>query len=49
MKLDPLQLAFLYFAGDVIVPIALAILLSLLSLAVRWLRRWHLGRVTLSH
>ena len=39
--------AFLYFARDVIVPIALAVLLSfLLAPAVRWLRRWHLGRVT---
>jgi predicted PurR-regulated permease PerM len=37
----------LYFARDVIVPIALAILLSfLLAPAVRWLRRWHIGRVT---
>ena len=39
--------AFLYFARDVVVPIALAVLLSfLLAPAVRWLRRWHLGRVT---
>ena len=37
----------LYFARDVIVPIALAVLLSfLLAPAVRWLRRGHLGRVT---
>jgi len=36
----------LYFAHDVIVPIALAVLLSfLLAPAVRWLRRWHIGRV----
>jgi predicted PurR-regulated permease PerM len=42
-----LVVAFLYFARDVIVPIALAILLSfLLAPAVRWLRRWHIGRVT---
>ena len=39
--------AFLYFARDVVVPIALAVLLSfLLAPAVRWLRRWHIGRVT---
>jgi predicted PurR-regulated permease PerM len=38
--------AFLYFARDVIVPIALAVLLSfLLAPAVRWLRRLHIGRV----
>jgi predicted PurR-regulated permease PerM len=42
-----LVVAFLYFARDLIVPIALAILLSfLLAPAVRWLRRWHIGRVT---
>jgi predicted PurR-regulated permease PerM len=42
-----LVVSFLYFARDVIVPIALAVLLSfLLAPAVRWLRRWHLGRVT---
>ena len=42
-----LVVAFLYFACDVIVPIALAVLLSfLLAPAVRWLRRRHLGRVT---
>ena len=42
-----LVVALLYFARDVIVPIALAIMLSfLLAPAVRWLRRWHLGRVT---
>ena len=42
-----LVVAFLYFARDVIVPITLAILLSfLLAPAVRWLRRWHVGRVT---
>ena len=42
-----LVVAFLYFARDVIVPIALAILLSfLLAPAVRWLRRWNIGRVT---
>jgi len=42
-----LVVAFLYFAHEVIVPIALAVLLSfLLAPAVRWLRRWHLGRVT---
>ena len=41
-----LVIAFLYFAHDVIVPIALAVLLSfLLAPAVRWLRRWHIGRV----
>ena len=41
-----LVVAFLYFARDVIVPIALAILLSfLLAPAIRWLRRLHLGRV----
>ena len=39
--------AFLYFARDLIVRIALAILLGfLLSPAVRWLRRWYIGRVT---
>jgi predicted PurR-regulated permease PerM len=38
--------AFLYFARDVIVPIALAVLLSfLLAPAVRWLRRLQLSRV----
>jgi predicted PurR-regulated permease PerM len=42
-----LVVAFLYFARDVIVPIALAVLLSfLLAPAVRWLRRWQMGRVT---
>jgi predicted PurR-regulated permease PerM len=42
-----LAVAFLYFARDVIVPISLAVLLSfLLAPAVRWLRRWHIGRVT---
>ena len=42
-----LVVALLYFARDVVVPIALAIMLSfLLAPAVRWLRRWHLGRVT---
>jgi predicted PurR-regulated permease PerM len=42
-----LVVAFLYFARDVIIPIALAILLSfLLAPAVRWLHRWHIGRVT---
>jgi predicted PurR-regulated permease PerM len=42
-----LVVAFLYFARDIIVPIALAIMLSfLLAPAVRWLRRWYLGRVT---
>jgi predicted PurR-regulated permease PerM len=42
-----LVVAFLYFARDVIVPIALAVLLSfLLAPAVRWLRRLRLGRVT---
>jgi predicted PurR-regulated permease PerM len=41
-----LIVAFLYFARDVIVPIALAVLLSfLLAPAVRWLRRLHIGRV----
>jgi predicted PurR-regulated permease PerM len=41
-----LVVAFLYFARDVVVPIALAILLSfLLAPAVRWLRRLHIGRV----
>jgi predicted PurR-regulated permease PerM len=41
-----LVVAFLYFARDVIVPIALAVLLSfLLAPAIRWLRRLHLGRV----
>jgi predicted PurR-regulated permease PerM len=41
-----LVVAFLYFARDVIVPIALAILLSfLLAPVVRWLRRLHVGRV----
>jgi predicted PurR-regulated permease PerM len=41
-----LVVAFLYFARDLVVPIALAVLLSfLLAPAVRWLRRWHLGRV----
>jgi predicted PurR-regulated permease PerM len=42
-----LVVAFLYFARDLVVPIALAVLLSfLLAPAVRWLRRWHIGRVT---
>jgi predicted PurR-regulated permease PerM len=42
-----LVVEFLYFARDVIVPIALAVLLSfLLAPAVRWLRRWNIGRVT---
>ena len=42
-----LVVAFLYVARDVVVPIALAVLLSfLLAPAVRWLRRWHVGRVT---
>jgi len=42
-----LVVAFLYFARDVIVPIALAILLSfLLAPAARWLRQRHLGRVS---
>jgi predicted PurR-regulated permease PerM len=41
-----LVVAFLYFARDVIVPIALAVLLSfLLAPAVRWLRRLQMGRV----
>jgi predicted PurR-regulated permease PerM len=41
-----LVVAFLYFARDVIVPIALAVLLSfLLAPAVRWLRRLQVGRV----
>jgi predicted PurR-regulated permease PerM len=41
-----LVVAFLYFARDVVVPIALAVLLSfLLAPGVRWLRRWHIGRV----
>ena len=41
-----LVVTFLYFARDVVIPITLAILLSfLLAPAVRWLRRWHLGRV----
>jgi predicted PurR-regulated permease PerM len=41
-----LVVAFLYFARDVIVPVALAVLLSfLLAPAVRWLRRLHIGRV----
>ena len=40
-----LVVAFLYFARDVVIPITLSILLSfLLAPAVRWLRRWHLGR-----
>jgi predicted PurR-regulated permease PerM len=42
-----LVVGFLYFARDVVVPIALAVLLSfLLAPVVRWLRRWHVGRVT---
>jgi predicted PurR-regulated permease PerM len=42
-----LVVAFLYFARDLVVPIALAVLLSfLLAPAVRWLRRWHIGKVT---
>ena len=42
-----LVVAFLYFARDVIIPIALAVLLSfLLAPAVRWLQRWHVGRVS---
>ena len=42
-----LVVAFLYFAREVVVPIALAVLLSfLLAPVVRWLRRWQLGRVT---
>jgi predicted PurR-regulated permease PerM len=41
-----LVVAFLYFARDVIVPIALAVLLSfLLAPTVRWLRRLQIGRV----
>jgi len=41
-----LVVGLLYFGRDVIVPIALAILLSfLLAPAVRWLRRLHVGRV----
>jgi predicted PurR-regulated permease PerM len=41
-----LVVAFLYFARDVIVPIALAVLLTfLLAPAVRWLRRLQMGRV----
>jgi predicted PurR-regulated permease PerM len=41
-----LVVAFLYFARDVIVPVALAVLLSfLLAPAVRWLRRLQIGRV----
>ena len=41
-----LVVAFLYFARDVIVPIILAILFSfVLTPAVRWLRRWQMGRV----
>ena len=39
-------IALLYFAREVFVPITLAVLLSfLLAPAVRWLRRWRLGRV----
>jgi predicted PurR-regulated permease PerM len=43
-----LVVAFLYFARDLIVPIARAILLSfLLAPAAPWLRRWqYIGRVT---
>jgi predicted PurR-regulated permease PerM len=42
-----LVVAFLYLARDIVVPIALAVLLSfLLAPAVRWLRWWHMGRVT---
>lgn len=42
-----LVVTFLYLARNVIVPIALAVLLSfLLAPAVCWLRRGHLGRVT---
>jgi predicted PurR-regulated permease PerM len=41
-----LVVAFLYFARDVVVPIALAILLSfLLAPAARWLSGLHIGRV----
>ena len=41
-----LVVGLLYFGRDVVVPIALAILLSfLLAPAVRWLRRLHVGRV----
>ena len=41
-----LVVAFLYVARDVIVPIALAILLSfMLAPAVRWLRRLQIARV----
>jgi predicted PurR-regulated permease PerM len=40
-------IAILYFAREVIVPITLAVLLSfLLAPAVRWLRRWRVGRIT---
>src|SRR5438270_5232995 len=40
-------IAILYFAREVFVPITLAVLLSfLLAPAVRWLRRWRVGRIT---
>ena len=40
-------IAILYFAREVVVPITLAVLLSfLLAPAVRWLRRWRVGRIT---
>jgi predicted PurR-regulated permease PerM len=40
-------IAILYFGREVFVPITLAVLLSfLLAPAVRWLRRWRVGRIT---
>jgi predicted PurR-regulated permease PerM len=40
-------IAALYFGRDVLVPLALALLLSfVLAPGVSWLRRWHAGRVT---
>ena len=41
-----LVIAGLYFGRDIFVPIAIAVLLSLiLAPVVRLLRRWHMGRV----
>src|SRR5262245_65680182 len=38
--------AGLYFGREILVPIALALLLSfVLAPGVRWLGRWHLGRI----
>jgi hypothetical protein len=40
-------IAVLYFGREILVPFALAVLLSfVLAPGVRWLRRWYVGRVT---